>query len=129
MTSVSNCRQNISTDTPHFHKSAKRKDFVPKHAAQNFGVGIADYRSVARHSLVGHVCFKRHYAEFILIWQTQAINCYFDFLFSMKNVHPPDGFSITDLAQIDLSGLQVLMPQNNFGDNLQRHSISAGVCG
>ncbi len=42
----------------------------------------------------------------------------------MKNVHPPDGLSVADLAQIDLGRIQVLMPQNDFGDDLQRHSVT-----
>jgi hypothetical protein len=45
----------------------------------------------------------------------------------MKNVHPPDGFSIADPAQIDLGCLQVLMPQNDFGYDLQWNVISAGI--
>jgi hypothetical protein len=45
----------------------------------------------------------------------------------MKNVHPPDGFSIADPAQIDLGCLQVLMSQNDFGYDLRWNVISAGI--
>ncbi len=47
----------------------------------------------------------------------------------MQNIHPPDGLSIADLAQIDLGRLQVLVSQNDLGNNLQRHPISAGIRG
>jgi hypothetical protein len=41
----------------------------------------------------------------------------------MKNVHPSNGLSVADLAQINLSGLQVLMPQYDLGDDLQRDTV------
>ena len=60
--------------------------------------------------------------------QTKAVKCQIGFLFSMKNVHPPDGLSVADLSQIDLGGLQVLMSQKDFGDDLQWNTISASIC-
>jgi hypothetical protein len=32
----------------------------------------------------------------------------------MQDIHPPDCLRIADLAEIDLGGLQVLMPQDYF---------------
>ena len=61
--------------------------------------------------------------------QTLALNRQFIFLSPMQDVHPPDGLSIADLAQIDLGRLKVLMSQNDLGDYLQWYSVSAGVRG
>ncbi len=51
---------------PQFHEGANLEDFVPKHAAQDFGMGGSGYQPKASHTVVGHVCFKRQFAEFIL---------------------------------------------------------------
>jgi hypothetical protein len=59
--------------------------------------------------------------------QTQAINGQPEFLSAVQNIHPPDGFGVADLPQVDLGCLQILMPQDHLGDNLQRYSISAGI--
>jgi hypothetical protein len=32
----------------------------------------------------------------------------------MQDVHPSDSLGIADLAEIDLGGFQILMPQDNF---------------
>ena len=37
--------------------------------------------------------------------QTKAVKCQIGFLFSMKNVHPPDVLSICDLSKVDLNSL------------------------
>jgi len=38
-------------------------------------------------------------------------------LFPVKNIHPPYRLLLTDLAQIDLRGLEVLMSQDYLGHN------------
>ena len=40
-----------------------------------------------------------------------------------------EGLGIVDLAEIDLGSLQILVPQNNFGYDFQRHTVSAGIVG
>jgi hypothetical protein len=60
--------------------------------------------------------------------QTPAINGQSASLSSVQDIHPPYGFSVTDFSQIYLGCLQILMSQDNLGDNLQRHAISAGIC-
>lgn len=35
-------------------------------------------------------------------------------LFSMQDIHPSNCLGIVDLAEIDLGGLQILVPQDNF---------------
>ena len=47
----------------------------------------------------------------------------------MQNVHPSYGFGVADLAQVDLDRLQVLMPQNDFGYDLQWYPIAACIGG
>ena len=66
---------------------------------------------------------------FAFALQTLAFNCQALFLFPMQNVHPPDGLSVADLAQIDLGRLQILMPQNDLVYDLQGDSIPAGIRG
>jgi hypothetical protein len=56
-----------------------------------------------------------------------AINIHFTFLFSMQNVHPPNGLSVADLPQVDLGGFQVLMPEQNLSDDLKGNPIAASV--
>jgi hypothetical protein len=50
-------------------------------------------------------------------------------LFPMQDVHPSDCLGVVDLAEIDLGGLQILRPQDNFRYDFQRHTISAGIGG
>ncbi len=50
--------------------------------------------------------------------QTPVINGQLGILSPVQNVHPPDGFSVADLTQIDLSRFQILRSQNNLGDDL-----------
>jgi hypothetical protein len=50
-------------------------------------------------------------------------------LFPLKDVHPSDCLGVVDLAEIDLGGLQILMPQENFRYDFRRHTISAGIGG
>jgi hypothetical protein len=50
-------------------------------------------------------------------------------LFPMQDVHPSDCLGIVDLAEIDLGGLQILVPQDNFRYDFQRHTVSAGISG
>ena len=50
------------------------------------------------------------------------------FLFPVQLIHPSDGLIITNFPQIDLCRLQILMPQNNLGDYLQRYAIPACIC-
>jgi len=47
----------------------------------------------------------------------------------MKNIHPPNGLRLTHPPQISLGRLQILMPENHLGDNLQRDPISTGIRG
>ena len=47
----------------------------------------------------------------------------------MQNVNPPDGLGDADLAQVDLGRLQVLMPQNDLGYDLQGYPVPACICG
>ena len=76
-TSPDDCSEDLpempSTDTPHVRQNETLEDFVPKHSAQYFGIGVAGYRSVSRHTVVGHVCFQRHSAELDLMSQSPAI--------------------------------------------------------
>jgi hypothetical protein len=62
-----------------------------------------------------------------LFEQTPAINDQPTFLSSMQDIRPPYGF-IADLSQIYLGCLQILMSQDNLGDNLQWNPVSAGIC-
>jgi hypothetical protein len=52
-----------------------------------------------------------------------------DSLFPMQDVHPPDCLGIVDFAEIDLGGLQILVPQDNFRYDFQGHTVSAGIGG
>jgi hypothetical protein len=45
----------------------------------------------------------------------------------MQDVHPSDCLGVVYLAEIDLGGLQILVPQNNFRYDFQGHTVSAGV--
>jgi len=45
----------------------------------------------------------------------------------MQDIHPPDCLGIVDLAEVDLGGLQILVPQNYFRHDLQGHAVSAGI--
>jgi hypothetical protein len=47
----------------------------------------------------------------------------------MKDIHPTNGLCITHLAQIDLGGFQVLVSEQDFGDDLKGHPIPAGKVG
>jgi hypothetical protein len=44
-------------------------------------------------------------------------------------IHPANSLCITNLAEIDLSGFQILVPQNNFRNDFQGDTVSAGICG
>jgi hypothetical protein len=50
-------------------------------------------------------------------------------LLPVDDVHPPDGFRLTHPAQIGLGGLQILVPQNHFRDDLQGDPIPTGISG
>jgi hypothetical protein len=50
-------------------------------------------------------------------------------LFPVKIVHPPDRLRIADLPEIDLGGLQVLVPQDYFRYYFQGDTVSAGIRG
>lgn len=54
---------------------------------------------------------------------------YWTSLFPMQDVHPSDCLGIVNLSEIDLGGLQILVPQNNFRYDFQGNTISAGVGG
>ena len=45
----------------------------------------------------------------------------------MQDVHPPDGFGFAHPAQVTLRRLQVLMPEDDLRDDLQRNPASACV--
>ena len=47
----------------------------------------------------------------------------------MQDVHPPDRLGIADLPQVDLRSLQVLMTEDDLGDDLQRDPVPAGIGG
>jgi len=47
----------------------------------------------------------------------------------MQDVHPSDRLGGVDLAEIDLGSLQILVPQDHFQYDFQRHTISAGIGG
>lgn len=49
--------------------------------------------------------------------------------FAMEHIDPMKGLMITDRSQIHLGCPEILMAQDDFGDNLQGHPIAAGIGG
>jgi len=46
--------------------------------------------------------------------------------FTVKDVHPANSFGFADLSQMDLGRLQILMSQDDLGNDLERHPVAAG---
>jgi len=79
-------------------------------------------------------CWEVSTANFHLITpdyfvQTLEFVRFYCFLFTVQDIHPAYCLWIADLAEIDLSGLQILVPQDHFWDDFQRYSIAACICG
>jgi len=45
----------------------------------------------------------------------------------MQNIYPADSLCIADLAQVDLRGFQILVPQDYFRHHFQGHTVSTGI--
>ena len=50
-------------------------------------------------------------------------------LLPVEHIHPAQGFGLADPAQVHLGRLEVLMPEDYFGDDLKGDSIPACVGG
>lgn len=51
-------------------------------------------------------------------------------LLPMKYAHPPYRFMFADLAQVDLGGFEILVSEDDLGNDLQRYPVSAAIgCG
>ena len=48
-------------------------------------------------------------------------------LFPVENIHPTDGLRLRHLPQIRLGGLQILVPEDDLGDNLQRNPVPTRI--
>ena len=48
-------------------------------------------------------------------------------LFSVQYIHPAHSFSLAYLAEVLLSGLEILVPQQHFRDDLERNPVPTGV--
>ena len=49
--------------------------------------------------------------------------------FAVKDIHPAYRFVFTNLAEIDLGCLQILMPQDHLGHDFKGYSVTARIGG
>ncbi len=50
-------------------------------------------------------------------------------LLSVEHIHPAQGLSLADPAQVHLRGLEVLVPEDYFGDDFKRNPVPTRVGG
>ena len=48
-------------------------------------------------------------------------------LLSVQYIHPAQGFSLAYLAEVHLGGLEILVPQQHFRDDLKRDAVPARI--
>ena len=51
------------------------------------------------------------------------------FLFTMQDIYPEDSLRVTDLAEVDLSGFQILVSQDYFRHHFEGDTVPAGIGG